>query len=143
MGLRPEDRIDVTSEFERVAEVRHWCAQQAVRAALDADAVGDVELAVTEALANVIRHSYEGRRGQPIAIEAFVGNGRLELHVFDEGIPFDPESYPGVELNDAHEHGYGVFLIDALMDDVRRCTRPSGGTELVLVKVSCSTAGTR
>jgi serine/threonine-protein kinase RsbW len=140
MERRLHDRIDVTSELDRVPEVRHWCADQAVRAALDAEAVGDVELAVTEALANVIRHSYEGRGGHPIAVEAIVGVGRLELHVVDEGIPFDPDAYGGVDLDEAHEHGYGVFMIDALMDDVRRCSGPNGGTELVLVKFANSMA---
>ncbi|MFM2070862.1 MAG: hypothetical protein RLZZ623_1125 [Actinomycetota bacterium] len=141
MSNRLHDRLHVTSELDQVARVRHWCADQARKATLSADEISEVELAITEALANVIRHSYEGREGCPITVESIVDAGRLELHVVDEGIPFDPDAYGGIDLDDAHEGGYGVFMIDALMDEVERRSGPSGGTELVLVKYATALNG--
>ena len=128
------DRLSITSEIDRVADARHWCADQARRADLDADAVMEVELAVTEAVSNVIRHAYEGRPGQPICVDALVDQGVLELHIEDEGIPFDPDRYAGVDLDQARVGGYGVYLIETLMDEVRREVTDGGHSRLVLVK---------
>jgi anti-sigma regulatory factor (Ser/Thr protein kinase) len=60
--------------------------------------------------------------------------------VSDEGSPFVAEEHTDVDLNTAHEGGYGVFLIDSLMDSVQRHSPTNGnlGTDLVLIKGSIS-----
>ena len=128
------DRLSLTSEVEQVGDARHWCAEQARRAGFDADGVMEVELAVTEAVSNVIRHAYDGEPGHLIEVDALLDEGTLELRIIDHGVPFDGAAYRGVNLDEATEGGYGVYLIETLMDEVRRETTADGDSQLVLIK---------
>ncbi len=133
-------RLAMTSELDHLAEARGWVAARCRDAGLDDEGINEVGLAVTEALTNVIRHSYEGRPGNPIDIHAVVQPGGLLLMISDQGHPFAEESYGGVDLAVAHEGVYGVFLIEQLMDSVTRHspTRGEMGTDLVLIKGTIS-----
>jgi serine/threonine-protein kinase RsbW len=87
------------------------------------DAVG---LVLNEALANVIRHGYEGATDRPIIVSAERGDGELRLSIRDWAKPFDPSrvkpKYPG-ELKPG---GLGMICIRQLMDDVKFEQLPDG-----------------
>jgi len=72
----------------------------------------DIELAVTEACANVVRHAYPGEVGQ-IECDARVVHDAVVIRVRDWGCPFtDPAVDPGL--------GLGMPLMAALADQVDR-----------------------
>ena len=83
--------------------------------------VGDIRLALHEALMNAIIH---GNRRDPekyvcvsLAIEA---GGELTITVEDSGSGFDPAKLPDPTAGDNiyRESGRGVYLIQRLMDEV-------------------------
>lgn len=129
------ESMTITSEVERIDEARRWVSERARAAGGADDAIADVELALTEALANVVEHAYEGRAGHEIVVSVEEsGDGCLLVRVRDWGLPADPASFESRDLDDPGEGGYGIFLMAELMDRVTREPQPDGGTLLTLTK---------
>jgi anti-sigma regulatory factor (Ser/Thr protein kinase) len=128
------ETVTIQSSVERIDDVRRWVAARAEVAHVDGEAIADMELALTEALANVIEHAYEGRGDREIRVGAEIADGALVVSVRDWGRPGNPESFESRDLDDPGEGGYGVFLMAQLMDRVTREPQPDGGTLLTLTK---------
>ena len=91
------------------------------------DANEDIQLAVTEACANAVRHSDTGEYS--VILE--VGDEGCEVEVVDEGSGFEPSdiTQQGTEF----ESGRGLWLMQALVDDLQ-FVRGSDGTHVRLRK---------
>jgi serine/threonine-protein kinase RsbW len=94
----------------------------------------DIELALTEALANAVVH---GAKEDPSkTVECIVAcdeeRGML-IMVRDPGPGFDPASIPNccATENVYSSHGRGIFLINQLMDEVKF---HKNGTEIHMIK---------
>ena len=127
-------RLALEGGLELASQIREWVREQARAEGLDEDAVGDVALAVTEAVSNIVRHAYDGRTSGRIEATLAVDDTALTLHLRDYGRKFDPATYQTPDLDTPAEGGYGIFLIRTVMDEVRYDTSHAQGTELVLVK---------
>lgn len=126
--------LTIASRVECIDDARRWVAERVRGAGFPDDAVGEIELALTEALANVIEHAYQGASDERIEVGVLVDAAALRVTVRDWGRYLDPASYRGRDLDDPGEGGYGVFLMSQLMDDVTREPQPQGGTLLTLIK---------
>ena len=83
---------------------------------LDAEIIIDLETAVGEALANAAEH---GRRpGGTIRLEAWLTDLGLEAAVSDDGPGFAPGTISEDHPAALAPRGYGLFLMQALMDEV-------------------------
>ena len=94
----------------------------------------DLEIALTEALANALIHGNEEGPGKSIFVRAYAAPKQgLMIAVRDEGQGFDPEGVPDPRSKDRMHlhHGRGVFLMRQLMD---LCVYRKRGTEVVLYK---------
>jgi serine/threonine-protein kinase RsbW len=80
----------------------------------------NVQLAAQEICTNIVDHAYDGQLGGRIAVAIAVAHDppRLVVEVCDTGRSFDPGSVPAPNLEQAQVHGYGLFLVHSLMDDV-------------------------
>ncbi|MBE1560553.1 ATP-binding protein [Nonomuraea africana] len=89
----------------------------------------DIELMLSEACANVIKHAVPS---DDYTVSAGVYNDRCVIRVIDTGAGFDPhqvrEPAPG------SEHGRGLQIMRALADDVRFTHRRERGTIVSLEK---------
>ncbi len=128
------DTLVVESRLDRVAKARRWVAQQARSAGFDPDIVSDLELVISEALANVIKHAYGGNDGHEIHLSVTSDDEKLSLTIRDFGQKFDPTTYTPPDLDNPAEGGYGVYLIQKLMDKVTYDTSLPEGTQLSMVK---------
>jgi anti-sigma regulatory factor (Ser/Thr protein kinase) len=104
----------------------------------DADAHGLI-LAIDEALANVIKHGYQGRPDQPIAITLTAVTSAddrpgIAVEVRDKGRQVDPKTIRGRELDDIRPGGLGVHIIQTVMDECDYSCPPEGGMALRMVK---------
>jgi anti-sigma regulatory factor (Ser/Thr protein kinase) len=136
------DRHEV--EIRILSKPDHLCiVRQALCAALSKYGYGEgetgqISLAVDEALANVIRHGYEGREDQPIWIKfgRVLDNGtaRLEIVVEDQARQIDPSQIAGRDLTDVRPGGLGVHIMNEIMDHVAFTPREGGGMRLVMTK---------
>ncbi len=114
-----------------VPVLRHIAACSLNELGVVPDVIGDVTLALTEACANVVRHSgvddeYEVR----VSIE----DAWCEISVVDTGHGFDSTTLAVAMAGLADEQGRGLALMKALVDDVRFESRPEAGTVVHLVK---------
>ena len=76
----------------------------------------DLNLVLTEAMANAILHANEGNPAKEVHIEISIVKKNLFIKVFDFGQGFDIEQYikPSHPLDD---HGRGIYLIHTIMDE--------------------------
>lgn len=128
------ESLVLDSRLEAIDLARRFARARAELAGFDADGVSAIELALTEALSNVIVHAYGGRPDGEIGLTITVDDSVLRLEVLDNGRPFDPEGYSPPDLSEPGRGGYGIMLIETLMDDVARERRPDGHTCLSLAK---------
>lgn len=128
------ETLTIASRVECIDDARRWVTQRVREAGFGDEPAGEIELALTEALANVIEHAYEGAETERIDVAVIEDGEVLRVLVRDWGAYFDPASYRGRDLDDPGEGGYGVFLMSQLTDDVTREPQPDGGTLLTLIK---------
>lgn len=128
------DSLTICSRLECIDDARRWVAARVRAAGFGDDSVGELELALTEALANVIEHGYGGEPGEEIRVDITLDDERLHVRIRDWGRPSDPAKFGRRDLDDPGEGGYGVYLMEQLMDDVTREPQPDGGTLLTLTK---------
>jgi serine/threonine-protein kinase RsbW len=121
------------TELTAIDEARRWAGGHARGAGIDDAAIADLEVAMTEALSNVVRHSYEGLHGEEVELTLEIDAARLALGIHDRGRPFEPDGYRPPDLDEPGEGGYGVFLIEELMDEVSRRPLGDGGSLVELV----------
>ena len=126
--------LSVDSRLDAIDAARRWVAERVRSVGATDETIGEIELALTEALANVIEHGYEGDETQKIEVGVAVEGDRLRISVRDWGRQADPTAFEQRDLDDPGEGGYGVFLMEQLMDDVTREPQPDGGTLLILTK---------
>ncbi len=104
---------------------------------LDPTATDALALAVHEALHNVIKHAHGHQVDVPLEIRCFPGPEVVEVHILDEGEPFDLTAVPCLDPAELRVGGRGVFLMRALTDELSIQTRGPRGNVLRLVKRAC------
>ena len=88
----------------------------------------NMQLAAHEACAKIIDHAYAGDSGRRVLITLTLAGcpRRLIIELHDTGFSFDLAAVPEPNLDEAHDHGYGLFLMRSLMDEVTYTSRPEG-----------------
>lgn len=83
----------------------------------DRDALAyNLNLVLTEALTNVIRHA--GGDNQALRVCISIEGDCLSIQVHDQGLGFDLEGVPCPDPDELCERGRGIFIIRHLMDSV-------------------------
>jgi anti-sigma regulatory factor (Ser/Thr protein kinase) len=129
------ETLVLPTRLTAIDDARRWASGHAQDAQL--------ELAMTEALANVIVHSYDEQPGDELLLTLDIDDERLSLGIRDGGRPFDPTEYREPNLDEPAEGGYGVHLIEQLMDEVTRTALEDGSTLVLLVRYRSNHEGER
>jgi serine/threonine-protein kinase RsbW len=121
-------RLNLPREVDSVPAVRRLlrCALAMLHA--DRQAGADLEIALTEACANVVKHASGADK---IEVRLDVAGDRCAIDVLDNGTGFDAElgggaSSPGTQS----ERGRGLFLIRALGENVRMQSTARDGSQI-------------
>jgi anti-sigma regulatory factor (Ser/Thr protein kinase) len=124
------ETLTIPAELAQLAHVRSWIVERLADAGVQAPARVDIELVVTEAVANVVRHTFRGRDGS-IEVSVAVADGVVQLVIIDDGPPWD-----GTRATPADDGrgGYGVPLIEEVMDRVEHRALEPAGNRLTLEK---------
>ena len=130
--------FSLASRVDQIDGARLWLTARLRAAEYGDDDVWALELALTEALANVIHHAYGGDPTQRIDLELQVSPSRTTVTITDSGAPFDPAAYEPAPLDTPRSGGYGVHLIREVMDEIAASATPDGGTRLRLTKYRSS-----
>ena len=81
----------------------------------------EVEIALREALANAIIHGNHENPGKHVHVRCLCEPSEISIAVKDEGRGFDVGAVadPTAPENHGSIHGRGIYLMKALMDEVR------------------------
>jgi serine/threonine-protein kinase RsbW len=94
------------------------------------EAVDDIQLAVTEACANAVRHAVGTA---DYSVRFAVGQDSCEIEIVDIGPGFTPEDEGEAQHDPESESGRGLTLIRALVDDLE-FTRDGADNRIRLTK---------
>ena len=130
--------VTFPGRFESLAQISNLIVKQAKKAGLDEAAIYAVDLAVDEAVTNIIEHAYGGEGIGNIQCTCQVKEDGLIITLRDFGQPFNPEKIPApnlrARLKDLKSGGAGLFLIRKMMDEVHFEFNPKTGNLLTMVK---------
>lgn len=119
-----EMKLPAKSDYVSVA--RLTASGIANRMGFDYEAIEDLKVAISEAATNVVSHAYNKNENGDVLLGFSIYNDRIEIMVSDNGESFNineikDELGPiedAVKTDDLREGGFGLFLINALMDKV-------------------------
>jgi anti-sigma regulatory factor (Ser/Thr protein kinase) len=119
MAISFEARIPGTPVGVRM--LRREMTEIAKDCGMDAEAIADVRLAVTEAATNAVIHAYAKAEGE-LSVTAAMQGGELAIVIGDTG--------PGlVERRDSPGLGVGLSVIASVAERLKIVSHP-GGTEI-------------
>jgi serine/threonine-protein kinase RsbW len=114
--------FEFTSDVTVIDAVREFVKNQADARGFEEENVYSLQLAVVEAVTNVIVHAYEGELGHPIWLEAEPDEAGLTFVLRDQGRQFDIVAHPDPDLKrhmaERIKGGLGVYLMRKLMDEL-------------------------
>ena len=93
------------------------------------DRVEDLKTAVAEACMNAIEHGNNLDAGVKVGVSLTVGKGRLQVAVRDKGGGPGTVRSPDLDRQiegESEPGGWGIFLMESLMDEVSFETTPEG-----------------
>lgn len=132
MAMRPTS-LTVPGILEEVPRVRDWLGALLAGWRLTEPDAADLALAVTEVCTNIARHGYRDAAGD---IEVHVAReaGAIHVTILDRAAPFVPDraSLPSPET--MAERGYGLGLVQSVVDEVYVQPIAGGGNRTILVK---------
>ncbi len=92
-----------------------------------------IKLAIAEATANIIKHSYKGEKDEEILFYINKDETKFEFILIDYGEQVEKETIKSRKLEELDESGLGVYLINSIMEEVRYEHIPNG-TKLHMIK---------
>ena len=130
--------LKVPSATENLALIREFVGNVGSQAGLVDDDVAKLELAVDEAVANVIEHAHVHDSNKEVTVRATFDAATLRIEVVDEGEGFDPTAVPTTPVeqmvHDRRTGGLGLRVMRSLMDEVSYEIIPGERNRLRLLK---------
>jgi len=86
--------------------------------AADTQCLYNLQLAVSEALTNVMKHAYPPDLPGRVSLSLRREEDSVIITVTDKGLPFNPAQIPEPDLDNPQGHGLGMFFLREVMDSV-------------------------
>lgn len=117
-----------------VPVVRNLCSKTLRNLGVRAECVDDIEVAVTEACTNVFKHAQDSTEEYEVTLR-FDEQTSVITVVDNTSSRFDHSSVATeATFEPAAESGRGIYLMNALVDDLRFESKPEAGTIVRLEK---------
>lgn len=124
-------RLCLPRDASSVPTVRRLLSSTMHTLGIEDDCVNDIEVAVTEACTNVLKHAVGSAEEYEVEVE--LNHERAQISVIDAGYGFDA-SIHGSDIEMSRESGRGILLMKALVDTVEFKSEPRAGTIVNLTK---------
>jgi anti-sigma regulatory factor (Ser/Thr protein kinase) len=130
--------ITLTNDIQEVAQLAAFVEEACEKAGMDASTTMQMNLAMEEAVVNVMNYAYPTGEKGDIDIEVLIDDKGLTFVIADSGTPFDPtaekEADTTLTAEDRPIGGLGIFLVRQLMDSISY-ERKEGKNRLTLGKL--------
>jgi serine/threonine-protein kinase RsbW len=128
----------VAATLDNLARIRDFIAEVANELGADSSSITDLLIAVDEAVTNIILHGYQNRNGK-VEVEVACEADTLVVRIRDNAPAFDlsDTAAPNLNISPLEKEtpgGYGVFLIQHLVDMAEHQLLNDGRNELILHK---------
>lgn len=129
--------LTLHNDIREIPQLSAFVESVCEEASLDMGVTMSLNLALEEAVSNVMMYAYpEGTVGR-VVVEASLEEGCLVFVLRDSGKPFDPTAAPEADITLGVEErpigGLGIFLVRQIMDSVRY-VREGDENVLILTK---------
>lgn len=122
METKEKQHISLPNDVQKVPELAAFIEEIAESHGADMSLTMNINLALEEAVVNVMNYAYPQGTSGNIEISVAYSDGALVFTISDEGKPFDPTkvSDPDTSLSaeDRPIGGLGIHLVRQLMDEV-------------------------
>ena len=123
-------KMEITANPAYVSIIRLTTSGIANKVGFCMDDIEDLKVAVSEACTNAIKHSSDDRF---TIIYTMTENG-LTIEIIDNGNGYDTSSINEPDIENLKESGMGLFIIEALMDEVSIESQEGKGTSIKMTK---------
>ena len=122
LGGKGISRLVLRNDISEISRLEGFVSSVADGAGIDPGLAMNLNLALEEAVTNVILYAWpKGTEGN-VSIVAKTGCGRLKFIISDDGTPFDPTKAKDPDISSSVEDrpigGLGIFMVRTIMDDV-------------------------
>ena len=135
--LQQERHLVLHNDIQQIPQLADFVETIAQEKHLSQSLAMGINLALEEAVSNVILYAYPKETDGLVDVEAILRKDSLEFIIIDSGVPFDPTAAPAIDTALPAEErsigGLGIHLVRELMDSVSY-ERKDGKNYLKMVK---------
>jgi serine/threonine-protein kinase RsbW len=135
---RDNHHVEVTldTSLDSIILAENLCVKTAESVGFGDDDCYRISMAVREGMVNAFRWGNQEQGHKKIHLRFEVQEGKLVIHIADQGCGFDPSCVPDprADENLLKASGRGIFLMRAFMDEWEVCRSVDGGAELIMAK---------
>ena len=118
-----EKSIEIINKLDEMDNIAAFIEDVGESIGMSPSLVMSLNLALEEAIANVVMYAYPNEEGKhKIILNAVFENGELVFTLIDSGVPFDPTKAPKADITlsaqDRPIGGLGIFLIRKIMNEI-------------------------
>lgn len=133
-----ERHLILHNDIQQIPQLAEFVEAVAELAHLDVGLTMSLNLALEEAVSNVIMYAYPKGSDGLVDVEAIVRKDSLEFIISDTGAAFDPTAAPEADITldveDRPIGGLGIFLVRNIMDEVKYTRSDDGKNILSMTK---------
>jgi anti-sigma regulatory factor (Ser/Thr protein kinase) len=115
-------KLTLHNDVQQISKLADFVDTIAEEASIDPSLAMSLNLALEEAVTNVVMYAYPAGEEGDVDIVAELSDGSLLFTISDKGIPFDPTKKEDADITLGVEErqigGLGIFLVRQLMDTV-------------------------
>lgn len=117
-----EKEIKISNNFKEIALISNFVEDLCNELALPPETTMNINLALEEAVANVIMYAYPPEEQHEILLKVAGNNEQLIFLLTDKGQSFDPTQVEEIDttlpIEERQIGGLGIFLIRSIMNEV-------------------------
>ena len=137
MDKTQNKQLILKNQVEELSRVEGFLDELAANWSLPLSLMLSLNLALEEAITNIIFYGYDDEAPHDIVIDFAKTGNILEIKIIDDGHEYDPTTRPDPDITLAAEDrpigGLGIFLIKKVMDQVDY-QRKDNKNQLTLIK---------
>ena len=127
----------ITASLDNLGQIRDFVNEAMTDFGATASCAADMQLAVDEAVTNIVVHGYQD--GGDVEVEVQSNDGVMLVHVRDHAPQFAPTNESGADLSigpleQPAAGGFGLHLIRGMVDSAEYGVTADGRNELTLIK---------
>jgi anti-anti-sigma factor len=129
--------IWIKSDISYTSAIRKFIGSIALKEGFSEESASEIELALDEALANIIEHAYNFDFSKSIGINVTIDKEKLTITLIDKGKTFDITALQSKDeffSSKGPYRGRGKYIIKKLMDEVSYISYSNVENKLIMVK---------